>query len=52
MESENAGGLPAYPRLRSGGLVEAVGEGAGKFAVGEEVYGQPKIVPLGSAEGK
>ena len=31
------------------GVVEAVGEGAGKFTVGEEVYGQLKIAPLGSA---
>jgi NADPH:quinone reductase-like Zn-dependent oxidoreductase len=31
------------------GVVEAAGEGAGKFSVGEEVYGQLKIAPLGSA---
>jgi NADPH:quinone reductase-like Zn-dependent oxidoreductase len=31
------------------GVIEAVGEGAGKFTVGEEVYGQLKIAPLGSA---
>jgi NADPH2:quinone reductase len=31
------------------GVVQAAGEGAGKFTVGEEVYGQLKIAPLGSA---
>jgi NADPH2:quinone reductase len=31
------------------GVVEGVGEGADKFTVGEEVYGQLKIAPLGSA---
>jgi NADPH:quinone reductase-like Zn-dependent oxidoreductase len=31
------------------GVVEAAGEGAVKFAVGEEVYGQLIVAPLGSA---
>ena len=31
------------------GVVEAVGEGAGRFQVGEEVFGQLLIAPLGSA---
>jgi NADPH2:quinone reductase len=31
------------------GVVEAVGEGAGKFAPGEEVFGQLLIAPFGSA---
>ena len=31
------------------GVVEAIGEGAGKFQLGEEVFGQLLIAPLGSA---
>jgi NADPH:quinone reductase-like Zn-dependent oxidoreductase len=31
------------------GVVEAVGEGAGRFKLGEEVFGQLLIAPLGSA---
>ena len=31
------------------GVIEAVGEGAGRFAPGEEVFGSILIVPLGSA---
>ena len=31
------------------GVVEAIGEGAGRFQLGEEVFGQLLIAPLGSA---
>jgi NADPH:quinone reductase-like Zn-dependent oxidoreductase len=43
------GSFPLVLGADLAGVVEAIGEGAGRFRVGEKVFGQLIVAPLGSA---